>query len=96
MGEEHDLSCALYLVAKLLEENQSDEATAVKGYTEQLQAIARAQKIAGERPEENAEILSLLENLRAATEEKISDELNHQKSLLDEFVALSGIKIAED
>ena len=30
-----------------------------------------------------------------ATKEKISDELNHSTSLIEEFVEITGIKIAE-
>jgi len=45
---------------------------------------------------EDERLREFLQKLAEATEEKISDELNHQQGLLSEYVELTGIKIAED
>lgn len=82
---------ALYEVAAALQRNMADEGDAVKSYTEQLAKIAEAMEVT-----EDADMLALLQRIYAATEEKISDELNHQQGLLAEYVELTNIKIAEE
>lgn len=78
-------------LAELIQENQSKEAQAVKGYTEQLAVISKLIDLATDSDKK-----AFLEKLKAETEEKISDELNHQKGLLEEYVEFTGIKIKED
>lgn len=83
---------ALYAVAQILCKNGADECEATNGYTEQLNVIDCAlSKFAG-----NEEVISALTAIRTATEEKISDELNHSHSLLAEYQELTGIMPAED
>ncbi len=74
-----------------LSANQEKEAEAVKGYTRQLGMIMKIIETT-----ENEGLREFLQKLAEATEEKISDELNHQQGLLSEYVELTGIKIAED
>lgn len=85
---------ALNAVAKALQENAEREAQAIVGYTEQIRVIedgiAKVNADTG-----NEMILSYFNALLAATKEKISDELNHSTSLIEEFVEITGIKIAE-
>lgn len=76
-----------------LSENQMKEAEAVKGYTRQLAMIM---EVIDKLPAEKEELREFLDKLAAETEEKISDELNHQESLLGEYVSLTGINIAEE
>lgn len=83
---------ALYCVAKMLCKNGADENEAVHGYTEQLEAIDRATVLFAENPN----VVNVLQTLRAATEEKISDELNHAHSLLTEYENFMGIAPAQD
>lgn len=83
---------ALYCVAKMLCKNGADENEAVHGYTEQLEAIERATVLFAENPD----VVNVLQTLRAATEEKISDELNHAHSLLTEYENFMGIAPAQD
>lgn len=77
-------------LARILQENAKREAEAIVGYTEQLEAILSAQAVAkdGDR--------DFLDTLYSDTEEKISDELNHNQSLLTEYVEFTGIPVAED
>lgn len=83
----------LLVIAEVLQKNAMAEADAAKLYTEQLRVINAAKgKLAGTTPD----IIDYLNFLISATEEKISDELNHSRSLLDEYVEITGIQIAED
>lgn len=80
-------------LGKELSENQMKEAEAVKGYTQQLAMIM---EVIDKLPAEKEDLREFLDKLAAETEEKISDELNHQQSLLGEYVSLTGINIAEE
>lgn len=83
----------LLVIAEVLQKNAMAEADAAKLYTEQLQIInAAKEKLTNTTPD----IIDYLNFLVSATEEKISDELNHARSLLDEYVEITGIQIAED
>lgn len=83
-------TCAFMRLAKALQANAEKEAEAVKGYTEQLEAILAAQELADE------EDRYFLSKLYEETQEKISDELNHNQSLLNEYVEFTGIPVAEE
>lgn len=83
-------TCAFMRLAKALQANAEKEAEAVKGYTEQLEAILAAHELADE---EDRDFLS---KLYEETQEKISDELNHNQSLLNEYVEFTGIPVAEE
>ena len=78
-------------VAKILQANAKREADAIEFYTLQLELIEEAISIM-----EEGELKELLKSLYSETEEKISDELNHSASLVNEYVQLTGINIAED
>lgn len=78
-------------LGKELSANQEKEAEAVKGYTQQLAMILELIELT-----KDEELGEFLHELADATEEKISDELNHQQGLLNEYVELTGIKISED
>lgn len=88
-----DFEKRLLELGRELSINQQKEADAVKEYTVQLSMIMQ---VINELPTEYEEWREPLEKLAAATEEKISDELNHERSLLEEYVNLTGIKIAEE
>lgn len=81
----------LYQLAIIIQKNQEREAQAVQGYTEQLAIIQQAKELSTD-----ADIMSFLDKLEDETKEKISDELNHEKGLLAEYVELTGIEIKED
>lgn len=83
---------ALYCVAKMLCKNGAYENEAVHGYTEQLEAIDRATVLFAKNPD----VVNVLQTLLKATEEKISDELNHAHSLLTEYENFMGIAPAQD
>lgn len=83
-------TCAFMRLAKALQANAEKEAEAVKGYTEQLEAILATQELADE------EDRAFLSKLYEETQEKISDELNHNQSLLNEYVEFTGIPVAEE
>lgn len=83
---------ALYNVSLRLCTNNSAENEAVRGYTELLEAIDCAIALFAGVPE----VITVLTTIRAATEEKISDELNHAHSLLSEYETLMGIDPAQD
>ncbi len=85
-------SNALMDLAKILSINSQKEADAVVGYTEQLKAITRVAEACAGMPE----ILEFLDKLTDETNEKISDELNHNHSLLDEYQELTGIQPAKE
>lgn len=76
----------LQAIAISLMSNQEKEAEAVKGYQELIGLLNEAISQA------DSEMIGYLEKLKAATEEKISDELNHQTELLSEYVAMTGIQ----
>lgn len=82
-------------LAIMIQKNQEREAQAVQGYTEQLNAIDNLYNALENEPN-NQEELAFLEELKSQTEEKIQDELNHEKGLLLEYVDLTGIEIKED
>lgn len=83
---------ALYAVSRLLCKNGADENEAIHGYTEQLEAIDCAIALFAGVPD----VVTVLTTIRAATEEKISDELNHAHSLLTEYESFMGIAPAQD
>ena len=89
--EEREQESALYEVARQLQANAMKEAEASKGYIEQQRAIAAALTVITD-----PDVKGLLEQIDAATSEKISDELQHNESLIAEFVALTGIQPAKD
>lgn len=78
-------------LAKVIQENQEREAQAVKGYTEQLSIIYTLIE-----ESDDANTTAFYEKLKSETEEKISDELNHQQGLLMEYVEFTGIEIKGD
>lgn len=78
-------------VAEILQSNAKAEADASEKYIQQKRVIAEALEI-----ETDEGILQLLKEIDAATDEKISDELNHNVSLIDEFIRLTNIPVAED
>ena len=90
-----DIKCLEIELAKVIEENQEREAQAVKGYTTQLALIDELIEVSAHDPKRVKEI-AFLEVLRQETEEKISDELNHQQGLLMEYVEFTGIQIKKD
>lgn len=92
---ENECECLEIELAEVIQENQAMEAQAVKGYTKQLGVIERLMAHLAEGAE-NAEKIAFLEELKAQTEEKISDELNHQQGLLSEYVEFTGIQINKD
>nr|DAR02892.1 MAG TPA: hypothetical protein [Caudoviricetes sp.] len=81
-------------VGQVLQRNAQAEADATKEYTEQLAVIAEG--ITAAEAAGDTELVELLKRFYDATEEKISDELNHARSLHEEYVELTGIKTAED
>lgn len=86
---------ALYALSGALMANEQREAEAVEGYNQQLKLIEEVRdKLEGS--EEFSELLAFLNELEAATEEKISDELNHGQSLYAEYVQMTGIQPAKD
>lgn len=89
---EPEQACILYKLAEVLMENNRAEAEAVRGYTEQLDVIREAKGKCAALPD----IVALLEQLEAETEEKTQDELSHSHALLDEYTALTGIVPKED
>ncbi|MDE6274346.1 MAG: hypothetical protein K2L87_04795 [Clostridiales bacterium] len=84
-----ELEKVLYDLSTKIMKNQKAEAEAVEGYNEQLKLIAAAQDLAVDK-----ELKNFLDELEAATKEKISDELNHGESLYAEYVQMTGIKPA--
>lgn len=86
---------ALYELSGVLMKNEQREAEAVEGYNEQLKLIAAARDVLGGNAD-YVELTAFLDDLEAATKEKISDELNHGQSLYAEYVQMTGITPAED
>lgn len=85
------LSKEILKVAEVLQVNAKKEADASENYIFQKQVIADALLV-----EQDPVIIELLQKIDAATDEKISDELNHSASLIEEFVTLTKIPISED
>ena len=85
----------LIFIGELLQRNAQKEAEAIESYADLLRNL---QKTRDNFFNQNADsdIVHYLETLINATTEKISDELNHQKSLMYEFVEITGINIAEE
>ena len=90
---EENLRMTLYELSTILMKNEQKEAEAVDGYNEQLKLICRA-RLEAEQSEEGREYLPFLDELEAATKEKISDELNHGANLNAEYVEMTGIQPA--
>ena len=88
---EEEVRKLLYDLSIMLMENERREAEAVQGYSEQVKLIERVREAAGQ-----SEYSEFLNQLEAATKEKISDELNHVESLYAEYVEMTGIQPAED
>lgn len=78
-------------VAEMLQSNAKAEADASERYIQQKRVIAEALEV-----ETDESIIQLLKEIDSATDEKISDELNHNVSLIDEFIRLTNIPVAED
>lgn len=74
--------------------NNSLEAQAIVGYNEQLGIIEKCFRVCKDTGVDEI-VISYLNTLQKATEEKISDELNHSTELNIEYVELTGIKIKE-
>lgn len=86
---------ALYALSGVLMANEQREAEAVEGYNQQLKLIAEVRdKFEGDV--DSADLTAFLDELEAATKEKISDELNHGQSLYAEYVQMTGIEPAKD
>lgn len=82
----------LYALSGVIMANEQREAEAVEGYNQQLKLIAEVKAAFGN----DSRIMDFLDELEAATKEKISDELNHGQSLYNEYVQLTGIQPAKD
>ena len=85
----------LISIGELLQRNAQKEAEAIESYADLLRNL---QKVRDNFFNQNADadIVRYLDNLINSTAEKVSDELNHQKSLMYEFVEITGIQIAEE
>lgn len=85
----------LIFIGELLQRNAQKEAEAIESYADLLRNL---QKVRDNFFNQNADadIVRYLDNLINSTAEKVSDELNHQKSLMYEFVEITGIQIAEE
>lgn len=82
--------CALYRISELIQANNQLEALSIKGYTELVAEITKAEKELDS--EQNREVvLPYLAALKEATREKISDELDHCRSLTEEYSEFTGI-----
>lgn len=75
--------------------NNAMEAQAIVGYNEQLAVITECKDALKTEPHA-INILAYLNELEAATKEKISDELNHSWGLNSEYTELTGINKAEE
>lgn len=85
----------LIFIGEMLQRNAQKEAEAIESYADLLRNL---QKVRDNFFNQNADadIVRYLDNLINSTAEKVSDELNHQKSLMYEFVEITGIQIAEE
>lgn len=85
----------LIFIGELLQRNAQKEAEAIESYADLLRNL---QKVRDNFFNQNADadIVRYLDRLINSTAEKVSDELNHQKSLMYEFVEITGIQIAEE
>ena len=79
-------------VAKLLQENSSDEAGAMTKYTELLEVYRH---VLGHMEESDPKYNLLKEQMNQVVE-FISDEQNHLKTLQEMYIALTKINPAED
>ena len=86
-----EIQCLEIKLAMSIQENARAEAEAIVGYTDLLGIIDKLLALASDSQE-----AEFLERLKAETEEKISDELNHQQGLLSEYVEYTGIQINKD
>lgn len=86
----------LYLntLSTKIQQNNALEAQAIVGYNEQLAVIRECEKALKNEPHAVI-ILDYLSELKAATKEKIADELNHSSELNSEYTELTGIIKAE-
>lgn len=85
-----ELENLLYELSAVIMKNEQREAEAVDGYNEQLKLIAKVRAVS------DGKFTDFLDQLEAATKEKISDELNHGESLYAEYVEMTGIQPAKD
>lgn len=76
-------------IATLLQKNNEDEARAVANYNALLISIKNIETSSKEEEETQKELIGVVEEL-------ISDELNHQQTLLEYYVMLSDIQPKED
>ena len=85
----------LIFIGELLQRNAQKEAEAIESYADLLR---KKKKVRDNFFNQNADAVMVryLDNLINSTAEKVSDELNHQKSLMYEFVEITGIQIAEE
>lgn len=83
---------ALLRLSEVVAENARREAEAVQGYTEQLVCVMRAREAFAGRTDD----VAALDELAAATREKIADELSHSDSLRREYTALTEIEPKEE
>lgn len=86
-----DETKAVLLIANSLQENAKAEAEAITGYTEMLTQIADIQSSGVD-----AATFEVISEIIPHIQEIISDELNHQKTLMDLYSAITQIKINED
>lgn len=78
-------------LAEKLQVNAADESEAIVGYVQQQALI---EQCLANNPD--AETKKLLEELLEQTKEYISDEQQHNISLMDYFIKLTGIIPAKD
>lgn len=79
----------LYDLAEKVQLNQQDEATAVKGYTEQGEIIQAIR-------EKHPDMSDTCDRWEEINDELISDELNHQQKLIQLYSEITGIMPASD
>ena len=89
-----EISRVLNEISTKIQQNNSLEAQAIVGYNEQISMIDNGIKVCKDMGADDI-VLAYLEMLKKATEEKISDELNHSTTLNLEYVELTGIKVKE-
>lgn len=81
-------SKTIYELAAKTQLNMIEEATAVKGYTEQGELIAQI-------AEEHPEMTDACKRWEAMNDELIADELNHQEMLRILYEEITGIEAAK-
>lgn len=72
-------------IATLVQSNAEEEANAIVGYNELLQTIRMIETENKQDEETKQDLISMVEEL-------IANELNHQKTLHEAYIALTGIK----